>query len=176
MQRRRDKTLPPPQMISSFVRVCFVKLILYRIRLSFILYTSVYRYTIYTRRRLAAVRRCLINGYTSETERKRSPISIEFFGVAIYWINQYLVAAIIIFLTDNVNSSLYFTDKYNSPSSHWGRVVSHWGRVVLGRVVCHSCYHVKNLWFHGKHMSTHQISLQNPVNSHELSQLNSWIH
>ena len=107
-----------------------------------------YRFTIYTRRRLAAVTRCLINGYTSETESKRSPKSIEFFWVAIYWINQYLVAAIIIFLTDNVNSSLYFTDKYKSPSSHRGRVVLHWGlvvsrqlglgRVVLGRVVCHS--------------------------------------
>ena len=43
MQRRRDKTLvddminaEPPQMISSFVRFCFVNFILYRIKLSFI--------------------------------------------------------------------------------------------------------------------------------------------
>ena len=83
MQRRRDKT-PPPQMISSFVRVCCVNLILYRIKLSFILYPSVYSFTIYMRRRLAAVTRCLINGYTSETESKRSPKSIEFVWVAIY--------------------------------------------------------------------------------------------
>ena len=43
-----------------------------------------------------------------------------------------------------------------------------------------TCHHVKNLWFHGKNVSTHQICSQNPVNSHmetrELSQLNSWIH
>ena len=81
MQRRRDKTPPPPQMISSFVRVCFVNLFHYRIKLSFIFYSSVYRYTIYTRRRLAGVRHCLINGYTSETESKRSAISIDFLGL-----------------------------------------------------------------------------------------------
>jgi hypothetical protein len=43
-----------------------------------------------------------------------------------------------------------------------------------------TCHHVKNLWFHGKHVATHQICLHNPVNSRtetrELSQLNSWIH
>jgi len=42
-----------------------------------------------------------------------------------------------------------------------------------------TCHHVKNLWFHGKHVLTHQICSQNLVNLHtktrELSQLNSWI-
>ena len=39
---------------------------------------------------------------------------------------------------------------------------------------------LKNLWFNSKHVSTHQMCSQNPVNSRtetrELSQLNSWIH
>ncbi len=49
MQRRRDKTPPPPQMISSFVRVCFVYLIIYRIKLSFIVYPIVCTGSQYTR-------------------------------------------------------------------------------------------------------------------------------
>ena len=48
-------------------------------------------------------------------------------------------------------------------------------RVVLGQNwygFTDMCHHVKNSWFHGKH----HICSQNPVNSRELSQLNSWIH
>ena len=39
-----------------------------------------------------------------------------------------------------------------------------------------TCHHVKNLWFHGKHVLTYHICSQNPVNSRELSQLNSGVH
>ena len=53
-------------------------------------------------------------------------------------------------------------------------------RVILGENwygFTGMCHHVKNSWFHGKHVSTHQICSQNPVKSHtetrELSQLNS---
>jgi hypothetical protein len=56
-------------------------------------------------------------------------------------------------------------------------------QVILGQnwyTFTGTCHHVKNLWFHGKHVATHQICLHNPVNSRtetrELSQLNSWIH
>ena len=56
-------------------------------------------------------------------------------------------------------------------------------RVVLGQNwydFTGTCHLVKNSWFPGKHVSTHQICSQNPVNSRtetcELSQLNSWIH
>ena len=56
-------------------------------------------------------------------------------------------------------------------------------QVVLGQnwySFTGTCHHLKNSLFHGKHVSTHQICSQNPVNSctetHELSQLNSWIH
>ena len=55
---------------------------------------------------------------------------------------------------------------------------SYWVRTVNWYGFTSTCHHVKKLWFHGKHVSTltHQICSQNPLNSHELSQLNSWIH
>ena len=52
-------------------------------------------------------------------------------------------------------------------------------QVVLGQNrygFTDTCHHVKNSWFHSKHVLPHQICSQNPVNSRELSQLNSWIH
>ena len=86
-----------------------------------------------------------------------------------YWFIIGTTPPIRVFMCIHMNTSVLPV----VPSFEW---VWHESYLVRTGMVSMACYHVKNLWFHCKHASTHQFFSQNPVNSRELSQLNSWIH